>query len=149
MSGKAIRETLGFLAVVASLLFVGWEIRQNNAIARAQTRQSLMENYLQWNMSMAGDAALTAAYREAFFDDPISPFGRTEQHAMWVHVRMMENVFLQVHEGVVDESVFSSYGWADSATFGQQKFAEWWTNMRHRFHPDFVAVFEAENGLGA
>ena len=26
MSGKAIRETLGFLAVVASLVFVGWDV---------------------------------------------------------------------------------------------------------------------------
>ena len=149
MSGKAIRETLGFLAVLAGLVFVGMEIRQNTAVARAQTRQSLMENYLQWNMSMAGDTALNAAFREAFFDEPVGPFGGTEQYAMWVHVRTMENVFLQVHDGVVDESAFYSYGWTDSATFRQQKFAEWWTNMRHRFHPDFVAVFEAENGLAS
>ena len=26
MSGKAVRETMGFLAVVAGLVFVGWEI---------------------------------------------------------------------------------------------------------------------------
>ena len=37
MSGKAIRETLGFLAVVASLVFVGFEIRQNTQVARGQT----------------------------------------------------------------------------------------------------------------
>ncbi len=35
MSGKAIRETLGFLAVVASMVFVGMEIRQNTVIAHA------------------------------------------------------------------------------------------------------------------
>ncbi len=34
MSGKAIRETLGFLAVVASMVFVGMEIRQNTTALR-------------------------------------------------------------------------------------------------------------------
>ena len=28
MSGKAIRETLGFIGVIASLVFVGLEVRQ-------------------------------------------------------------------------------------------------------------------------
>ena len=32
MSGKAIRETLGFVVVVAGLVFVGLEIRQNTGI---------------------------------------------------------------------------------------------------------------------
>ena len=41
MSGKAIRETVGFLAVVASLVFVGMEIRQNTQVARGQTRIEL------------------------------------------------------------------------------------------------------------
>ena len=35
MSGMALRETLGFLGVMASLVFVGLEIRQNTALARA------------------------------------------------------------------------------------------------------------------
>ena len=28
MSGKAVRETMGFVAVLAGLVFVGWDIRQ-------------------------------------------------------------------------------------------------------------------------
>ena len=30
MSGKALRETLTALGVIASMAFVGWEIRQSN-----------------------------------------------------------------------------------------------------------------------
>ncbi len=39
MSGKAIRETLGFLAVVASMVFVGLEIQQNTRALRATAIQ--------------------------------------------------------------------------------------------------------------
>ena len=42
MSGKAVRETLGFLAVVAGLVFVGWEIRQNSLSVQAATYQDLI-----------------------------------------------------------------------------------------------------------
>ena len=41
MSGSTVRETLGFISVVAGLVFVGVEIHQNTAIARAATRQAL------------------------------------------------------------------------------------------------------------
>ena len=53
MSRKAIRETLGFLAVVASLVFVGIEIQQNTSAIRGQTRQSLNADYREWQMAMA------------------------------------------------------------------------------------------------
>jgi hypothetical protein len=36
MSGKAIRETLGFLGVIASMVFVGMEIRQNTLALRRE-----------------------------------------------------------------------------------------------------------------
>ncbi len=38
MSGKAIGEALAALGVIASMIFVGLEIRQSNAQARAQAR---------------------------------------------------------------------------------------------------------------
>ena len=39
MSGKAIRETVGFLGVIGSLVFVGLEIRQNTLASRAAAIQ--------------------------------------------------------------------------------------------------------------
>ena len=41
MSTKAIRETLAALGLIASLLFVGFEIRQNTIAARASAYQSI------------------------------------------------------------------------------------------------------------
>ena len=41
MSTKAIGETLAALSVVASLIFVGYEIRQNTVAARAAAYQAI------------------------------------------------------------------------------------------------------------
>ena len=41
MSGKAVRETFTSLGVIASMIFVGLEIRQNTMVARAAAYQEM------------------------------------------------------------------------------------------------------------
>ena len=143
MSGKAIRETIGFLAVVAGLVFVGLEIQQNNAIAQAQTRQALYESDHQWLISLATDPVL----REAIYgEDAIEPRS-SAFFASLSQMRQLENVFLQVREGVVDESVFQTYGWTGRTILTEQRFQDWWPSARHFFDPDFAAASEAEYDL--
>jgi len=142
MSKQALRETIGFIGVVASLLFVGLQIRQTNAIARAQTRQALASEYREFWTAMAfGD----------HFDEIRGPaLGGTDSRAsivQWVRMRLLENVYHQFREGVIDESVFLGYGWAGDPEFRTQEFAEWWSPRRGRFDPGFVEEFESRQGL--
>ena len=64
MSKEAIRETLGFLGVAASLIFVGWEIRQNTVVARAATRHAIVDNSFEFILSRASDPELNRQVRE-------------------------------------------------------------------------------------
>jgi hypothetical protein len=148
MSAKTIGETLAALGVIASLVFVGLEIQQNTAVARAQTRQALTENLQEYIMTLASDPALFEAYQNRFrngiqgtLDD------RRAVYVMYARLRMVENVFLQVQEGVVDESIFLSYGWSKQPAFMTPQFREFWPENRSRFNPEFVAAFEAEYDL--
>ncbi len=50
MSGKAVRETMGFLAVVAGLVFVGVEIQQNSQSVQAATYQDLIAQITNLNV---------------------------------------------------------------------------------------------------
>ena len=61
MSGKAIPETLAALGVIASMVFVGLEIRQNNLLA--QTRQRIVE--LQGDGYRAADLGNLERMRQA------------------------------------------------------------------------------------
>lgn len=58
MSGEALRETLGFIGVVASLVFVGIEIRQNTIVARAAAYQDigfvLRKHIVPWRSTAVG-----------------------------------------------------------------------------------------------
>ncbi len=59
MSGKAIRETVGFMGVIASLVFVGLEIRQNTLASRAAAIQESINVARQQVQMYAMDADAT------------------------------------------------------------------------------------------
>lgn len=142
MSKQALRETIGFLGVVSSLVFVGLEIRQNNAIARAQTRQALASEYREFWSALAFDDQLAEIQGPAL--------GGSDSRAsiiQWVRMRLMENVYHQYKEGVIDESVFLGYGWSGDPEFRTREFLEWWKDRRGRFDPGFVAEFESRQGI--
>ena len=148
MSGKTIGEILAALGVIASLVFVGLEIKQNTAVVRAQTRQALTEDLREFIMTLAADPSLFEAFHNRFRSDYEGTLDdRRALYVMYARLRMVENVFLQVQEGVVEKSIFLSYGWSDQPVFMAPYFHEWWPDQRSRFNPDFVAAFEAEYGL--
>lgn len=142
MTNASVRETIGFLGVVGSLLFVGMEIRQNNAIARAQTRQALTTEYREFWMALALSDDLDAVRGPALAGDD------TEASIIqWVRMRLLENVYLQYREGVIDESVLLGYGWSGDPEFQTEEFSDWWQPRRARFHPEFVSGFETKQGI--
>ena len=148
MSAKSIGETLAALGVIASLVFVGLEIQQNTAVARAQTRQALTEDLRDFIMTLSEDKQLFDAFHQKFetsYEGSVDD--RRAVYVMYARLRMVENVFLQVQEGVVDESIFLSYGWSKQPVFMSPQFRDWWPDHRSRFNPGFVAAFEAEYGL--
>ncbi len=143
---------MGFVAVVAGLVFVGVEIQQNNKLARAATRQALAETSLQTILAVATDPELSSQFDIWIWGEE----GQSEscpdglhQACRWVRaqVRLLENAFLQFHDGVIDESVFFSYGWRDSPIFLSPSFEPWWDAIKSSHYPDFVAAFETAKGV--
>lgn len=70
MRKKEIAEIIGVIAVVASLLFLGYEIRQSNQIARSTITYELANNYSEINeivWSSPEVAALHVKARDAAY----------------------------------------------------------------------------------
>ena len=80
LNSRRIVEIAGFLAVITSLLFVAYEIRQSNRIALGTTAYEIQRNWISINDLVATDeelVALFAAQRllpgaKRSFVDPIS-----------------------------------------------------------------------------
>jgi hypothetical protein len=67
---RTISEAVGLVAVVASLIFVGFEIRQNAAATRAATVESINAYWLEWNLAMIDPAVWAGVERVWKLDDP-------------------------------------------------------------------------------
>lgn len=148
MSGKDLRETLGVLAVVASLVFVGLEIRQNTAVARGQTRQELAALNQEWLILQSTDSTFNDIYRKYWIVEDSTLTEIEIGRATWgmrLNLRRMENVYFQFKEGLVDESALRSYGFqVASALFRSPRFTEFWgtRDERRAYDPDFVKFLE-------
>jgi hypothetical protein len=53
-----LAQVIGALAVVISLVYVGFQVKRNTGAVRSATSQAVHNNYADWYMSMVGDAEL-------------------------------------------------------------------------------------------
>ena len=115
MSGKAVRETLGFLAVVAGLVFVGLEIRQNTLVARAAAIQEIGIATAEMWSEMARDKEFAGRFiagrsleRLASWDDGDWAQAYSQVTA---NLRNSETLLLQVDLGLLEESTMEALGY--------------------------------------
>ena len=144
MSGKAIRETLAALGVIASMVFVGMEIQQNNKLARGQARQALAEIHQEWLFAYSQDAEMYRLFRSRWVDEAELTEDESGRATviMISYLRRLENVYFQHKEGLVDDSALNAYGIGASLYFGSREFEGFWSERRATFDPGFADFFE-------
>jgi hypothetical protein len=149
--GIPLRELISTLAVVASLVFVGLEIRQNTAAQRSQTRQAISDAAYDSFTRLAESPDLAAAFNSVFGADTTSLSATDSSRAEYLMLgalRRMENVYLQHREGVFDDDILETYGFS-GGVFARPQFRPWWEreSFRDVFDSSFVRAFEEENNL--
>lgn len=146
-SAKDSLEIVGVLAVVASLIFVGYEIRQNTIAARAAAYQAIGIATASAFDSQAHDTDyLTLAQKPA---DSMTAIEWSQFAAkMTVFARLGETVLLQVEQGLLPTDAMERlgyHGW--SRIFENTKEACVW----HLIRPGVSTSFRnyVENGQNA
>lgn len=148
MTWKHVREAVGVVSVLAGLLFVGAEIRQNNQLARGQARQALADQNQSWLLYLSEDTAAYANYTKVWSTDAEVTEAELARARllMIATLRRSENVYLQYAEGLVDKSVLDSYGIRNTRNrLGSPRFDAFWfeEDGRSTYDPAFVEFFEA------
>lgn len=133
-----ISEIVGAVAIIASLIFVGSEIRQNTNALRTATTQSIAEQINTINLEYATDENLPRLFALMFEGKSQDAFSPTDQvrleMAILVGLRRIENIYLQVEEGVLHKDALSRVGY----TFYQNNFTrEYWKGARADFDAKF------------
>ena len=104
---KETAEIIGALGVIASMIFVGLEIRQNTNTVRGATMQAVSQQSFDLAVAGLDNSDLRAAFGAASLD-ALSP----DQESLmdWLHsaeLRADENWYRQVELDILDASVFT------------------------------------------
>jgi hypothetical protein len=141
LNKQAAGRFLGATSVVLSLLFVGYELRQNTAVARSEAYRQMVAGFTEFNSMMASDEDIAALWVRMSAGGLAADFDATEnwrlRSAYIVLLRQWEGVYHSVEEGVLPETVLPTVDMGGA--FATPYMAEIWPGMQGLFSDDFAA----------
>ena len=146
-------QAVGIFAVVASLVFVGIEVRQNSIATRSATNAAVKDSFRELNLAIASSPELARAIVDSVENpDDALPEDRLRVLALW---RALFHVWSNVHRqhlnGTIDPALFDAVVQEISAYAGKfhvsvalddverrKRQMRWaWESERFLFNPDF------------
>ncbi len=144
-------ELFAAAGIILSLVFVGFEIRQNTAIARGQARQELATLNQDFMQLLAEPEIGSIWYQAWELESGLEMKNELSDEEtfrarvlMVITLRRFENVFFQYQEGLIDENALGNYGLQRSRTYKSLRFKGFWATVREGYDPDFVQYFESQ-----
>jgi hypothetical protein len=147
----SIFETVGFIGVVGSLIFIGVQIRQNTIAARATAYQQMGVAVAEIWLNTAQDPA-RAVMTMRFFEEANAKFTPAEE-AVLVNqsiaaFRQHETTWRQVKLGLLDAQALEAFGWnAEGSSAFTINMRRLWPRIAPQISPDFRAYLEGASGL--
>ncbi len=142
---KTTMEAFGIRAVVASLIFVGLELRQTSSIARLEAHQVFVTAMSAGASDTASDPALAGLIMETFTDkkpEEYTPAETMQLRAQYMSVTYLwYGLFLSVEEGILPEEYLSTI--AATGLYNSDYFRSFWPQIRDNYNSEFRAYFES------
>lgn len=144
-------SVLANIGVIAGILFLAFEIRQNTVISRGAAVQSIAEQVNDWQIEMASNENWIriqtflnggGTYSELSAEDQVRYL-----YVVTPTIRIMENRYRQVRLGIIDASELEvGGGKANTHWYRSAHFADFWraSDADVRWSPDFVEFMETQ-----
>ena len=142
----ALGEWAGAIAVVASLLYVGHQVQQNNRIARAEAYRDVTLSWARMLHLWAGDAPAAKAFIDAGTGIRLADLPEGARNAYLLRyaslIRVLETIHRQVEEGIMDADALDMFAGGDMPLFRDS-----WAFLRGSYRADFRTFVEGRYGL--
>jgi len=135
-----ITETVGIVAVVLGLAFVGLELAQNTAATRAQTVQAVqldLRNQLNFSKELA-EISMKSPENRSLAE------ALMRRQYFFRAMRSYENQWYHYLQGFLDEQLFHAYQQHLRITIALDNYREIWDEHKQIgfFHPGFVVYVD-------
>jgi len=138
-------ELVGIVAIVVSLVFVGYELRQSTAIARSDAYTSFSSRFMELASGAALDKRMSGLISQVNQGDVPEDFEPDERVSIRMYqaaaVRVWEGLFRSVQAGVLPEEALESA--ANGVLINNNFFRSTWVSTKRLYTDDFVAYFES------
>jgi hypothetical protein len=135
----ALAEVVAALSVVVSLIYVGFQIRQNTGAVRSATAQAVHDNYAAWYINLSNDASLNAVVIKGLKD--YSLLDEIEK-ARFIDTFMAfssysQNAFYQWKEGALSPQLWIGWESLIMNLVGTPGGKEFWKERGYTFGDDY------------
>ena len=134
---KDIVEVVGIAAIVASLIFVGLEMRQTRAIALAATYQTQADSEM-FVVSFMQQPHILPVFIKLETDEALT------QYEQWLLVgslnvwfTYLENIHFQIENGMLSREILDGHLLGIKSLLAHPKFIEYWELTRNNWRPSF------------
>ena len=140
----AVAELLGALGVIASLFYLGAQIRQNTRSVRASSYHAVATNLT----NIASDVGRDATAADLFVrgQEDLESLDPTEQRQFGLLLqatfRAFENIYYHAQQEMIDDVVWMGWRSRMIRYYWQPGVQAWWPRWRDDCHPDFRAFLE-------
>jgi len=137
---KEAAEIVGVIAIVLSLIFVAYELRQNTLMMRAQINQSrtevaVSEQQATYNSDYIPDLIVKIDSGEPLTEQEMLRY-RTYLRAF---LRNQDNAYWQFRQGLLDENIPRSIRYGVREVIGKRKIGiEVWDGQKSTYTDEFV-----------
>jgi hypothetical protein len=134
-----ISQTLGSAAIVASLLFVGFQIRQNTIATRAASHHAVSEALNQINLLWARNKEVARIWLAGLSDRrALTPEERWRfDSTMRAYLHVCETMYTQADWGAGDIGIVTAEETGIKNVFASEGVKEWWAENPFGFSPEF------------
>jgi len=140
----AIANVLAAVGVIATLIYLSIQIRQNTKAVRSSSIQNLVQSF-----STTAQAALENGYiiplllKANAGADALTEEQRAQLHFWFIMTfRRFEGVYFQRDLGIVDAEVIDGFERSHIAVLASKTAQEWWANSKEIFNSGFVSYVE-------
>ena len=146
LNWQGITEILAAASIVLSMIFVGYEIRENSAVARATLLSTFALEGVP--LALAQDAELASLMRRVAFGESYSDFDADEQFRITMFYQALLNVqnayFVAAKDGVLEDSDQNPI--SNSGAYDNDFFRITWNGFfRTQYSLEFVEFLESLN----
>ena len=142
---QAISEALGLVVVIASLIFVGLQVRQNSEEVRSSSYHGVTDSFNSWNLALSQNTELSKVWLkgQSSFDELTEDELVKFEFLLRAVFRIWDTVYYQSRHGTGDHTLWECERKNVEFLLSSPGGRAWWTAHHYGFSAGFSEYVES------